>query len=853
MIELKNIKKTYYSKKGKNTEALKGIDLKFGENGLTFILGKSGSGKSTLLNILGGLDSASSGEMIVNGKSTKNFKAKDWDAYRNTYIGFIFQEFNLLDSYTVEQNIKLSLELQHQKVSSKDVSKALEKVDLKDLLKRKPNELSGGQKQRVAIARALIKNPDVIIADEPTGNLDSTNSEQIFKLLKEMSKEKLIIVVSHDEESAFKYADRIIEIKDGEIKSDNAKEDYSLETKFLVKNAHLPFFYSMKMGLGNLFHKKLKLVFSVLSIVLCLICFGLTSSIMNKNLESELIEDVKKQGGTEFYIEKYDQKVSWNDQVMSLLSGNFSTFEEIFPTAISLDEKDIEKINRDTSLVWNPCYYLYLNGAYTLIGKNDDNEKMYYDSFSISFSTESNFNHESLIGRESQNEKEVVITSYLADSIIYTGTSAKKEDGIEYTYKPTSYQEIVDDENFIQIGNSEYFKVVGILKVDTSKYEELKNITWNEFNDSKKLDSKKQSEIGSLMNQMSAERSFFRIYAKKEYIDSKKDIINTIGEYPNEIIYNEKSYTPEKFGYIKDSIEVYSDKKELVSELQSNQIVLNISALNTITDGDYSLSLAEYLEQHLNASREEHLLSYLKENKIIGSKLSSGIKEGNVYLSEENYQDYEIIGIVMDGNKDEIFYYPKNHVEKLIHKSLELTSVYTYIDDIKTLRKVLNYYPLDNSDMLLSSIYTNNIMDTYLGMVVLSTVGKYGTIIFAILAILLLMGFINTSIRFRKKEIGILRAIGCRSNDILKIFLFECIGMMSICLGISFIILPILCNKINNFLNSTAYLPENLLNFGINQALSVTFVMIALTVISSILPMVKVIKSKPIDVILEKE
>lgn len=849
MIELKNIKKTYSSKHGSSTEALKEINLKFGDKGLTFILGKSGSGKSTLLNILGGLDSASSGELIINGKSTKSFKEKDWDAYRNTYIGFVFQEFNLLDSCTIEQNIKLSLELQHQKVSSTTVSKVLEKVGLTDILKRKTNELSGGQKQRVAIARALIKNPDVIIADEPTGNLDSSNSEQIFKLLKEMSKEKLVIVVSHDEESASKYADRIIKIKDGEIKSDTSKdEDFPLETEFSIRNAHLPFFYSMKMGLGNLLHKKLKLLFSVLSIVLCLICFGITTSVMNKNLKSELVEDVKEKGGTEFYIEKYDKEVSWSTQVMSLLSGNFTSLEEIFPSAIPLEEKDIEKINRDTNLIWNPNYDVYLNGNYTSIGSNDDSEKIFYTSRNINFSIESNLNKEKLIGRNPENEKEVVITSYLADSIIYTGTSAKKEDNIEYTYKPTSYQEIVEEENFIQIGSSEYFKVVGILKVDTSKYDSLKNVTWNDF-----YDLEDQSEIGMLVNQMNAEKSFFRIYVTKEYIDSKREIKNTMGEQLHEIVYKGKRYTPRKFGYINESLEIYHENKTLVSSLSKNQMVLNISALNTITDGDYSLSLAEYLEQHSDASREEHLLSYLKENKIIGSKLLSSFKEGNFYLSENNYQEYEIVGIVIDSNKDDILYYAQEQVEGLIHNPIELTRVYTYIDDIKILKKVLNDYPLDNSNMLLSSIYTNNIMDTYLGMVVLSTVGKYGTIVFAVLAILLLMGFINTSIRFRKKEIGILRAIGCRRSDIFKMFLVECIGMMIICLGISFIILPILCNSINGFLNHTAYLPENLLNFGINQALLVTLIMIMLTVIASILPMLKIVKNKPIDVILEKE
>ncbi len=291
MIELKNISKTYKSKKSTNTVALKDISIKFPDKGLVFILGKSGSGKSTLLNIIGGLDKCDNGEVIINGKSTKEFKEKDFDAYRNTYMGFVFQEYNLLENYSVEKNIKLALELQHKKATSEEIQNVLKQVDLDDISKRKINELSGGQKQRVAIARAIIKNPEIILADEPTGNLDSQTSTQIWQILKKLSKTKLVIVVSHDSESATKYASRIIRIQDGEIVSDNGNTTPNNKPKeFKLQKAKLPFLYCLKMGAGSLFHKKVRLVLSTLLIVFSLICLGVMASVYSTNWTEKMLE-----------------------------------------------------------------------------------------------------------------------------------------------------------------------------------------------------------------------------------------------------------------------------------------------------------------------------------------------------------------------------------------------------------------------------------------------------------------------------------------------------------------------------------------------------------------------------------
>lgn len=223
MLEVRNLAKYYSTKGGVTVKALDDVSVQFPETGMVFLLGRSGSGKSTLLNVSGGLDKPDSGEIIVKGRSSKDFSPADFDSYRNTFIGFIFQEYNILNEFTVEQNIALALQLQNKPSDKQAVEDLLDQVDLTGFGKRKPNTLSGGQKQRVAIARALIKEPEIIMADEPTGALDSNTGKQVLDTLKKLSETKLVIIVSHDREFAEQYGDRIIELKDGQIISDVTK------------------------------------------------------------------------------------------------------------------------------------------------------------------------------------------------------------------------------------------------------------------------------------------------------------------------------------------------------------------------------------------------------------------------------------------------------------------------------------------------------------------------------------------------------------------------------------------------------------------------------------------------------
>ena len=223
MLQLKNLTKIYRTKGGASVRALDDVSLTFEDKGMVFLLGKSGSGKSTLLNLCGGLDKPDSGEIIVKGRGSDTFSTSDFDSYRNTYIGFIFQEYNILNEFTVEANIALALELQGKAKDKDKIHEILQAVEMEKFAKRKPNTLSGGQKQRVAIARALVKDPEIIMADEPTGALDSNTGKQVFDTLKNLSRDKLVIVVSHDREFAEIYGDRIIELKDGKVISDVTK------------------------------------------------------------------------------------------------------------------------------------------------------------------------------------------------------------------------------------------------------------------------------------------------------------------------------------------------------------------------------------------------------------------------------------------------------------------------------------------------------------------------------------------------------------------------------------------------------------------------------------------------------
>ena len=262
MLTLKGIVK-HYSAGDSRVEALRGVDLEFGESEFAAILGPSGCGKTTLLNIIGGLDHYTEGDLIIRGKSTRDFTENDWDTFRNHSVGFVFQSYNLIPHQSVLANVELALTLSgvSREERRRRAVEVLTRVGLQDQLKKRPNQLSGGQMQRVAIARALVNNPDIVLADEPTGALDSETSIQIMEILREISRDKLVIMVTHNPELANTYATRIINLFDGKIVSDSkpaggeSEEAVQSSTEH-AKKSFMSLRTAMSLSLNNLLTKK---------------------------------------------------------------------------------------------------------------------------------------------------------------------------------------------------------------------------------------------------------------------------------------------------------------------------------------------------------------------------------------------------------------------------------------------------------------------------------------------------------------------------------------------------------------------------------------------------------------------
>ncbi|HIR74428.1 TPA: ABC transporter ATP-binding protein [Candidatus Ventrenecus avicola] len=626
MIVLKEIEKIYQTKNSPQVVALKNINLTFESKGMVFITGKSGCGKSTLLNIIGALDSCTSGSMIIENKNINEFTEKELDNYRNSYVGFVFQEFHVLNAYNVYDNIRLAKELQQEKISEKELDAYLEKVSLTNLGKRKMNELSGGQKQRIAILRALIKNPRIILADEPTGNLDKINSKQIFEILKEISQEKLVIIVTHDLEAAQKYADRIIELKDGEIINDTKPTLNPEKTTLTLKESYLPFLFALKLAWNNLKRYPKKCILTIILFFISLLCCILliNSSLFNSTSLAIKLMNLNENYNIEVHKINYVQNTKWKEEWQS---------EE---------DQYLKNIYSGTT---NPIYELYDFTTPLTFYLNTPQEpsKLFPTTPNITSYVEIKDPKilTNLSGSIPTSSNEIVIHEYLANYIINYGIKEKNGSWI-----PQNEEELLSKTHPIYLGDNEVY-ISGILKEETSYTEE------------------------SLEDETT--------YAAYQNYIQKASTVYVKG-FTNEVKLNQtKESTLNQFTLAGDHQQKLSFTA--LDTLQENESLLTIDAL-ILGNSKFKEAYEEYLNANPLSTEEETKLwvnNYLKQYQT----------ECNLFFQDFlNYQNIPIT-VKIIGIADENIL-SSSLVEKYMTTGKRKTGVLIHEENSHTLKKLLS-------------------------------------------------------------------------------------------------------------------------------------------------------------------
>lgn len=930
MLEVRDLRKTYKSKKGGDTEALKGINLKFADKGLVFILGKSGCGKSTLLNLLGGLDSFDCGEIIINGKSSKDFSPADFDSYRNTYLGFVFQEFNIIENFTIEKNIGLALQLQHKKSDKDAIGEILKKVELEGFSHRKPNELSGGQKQRVAIARALIKDPEIILADEPTGALDSATGKSVLTMLKKLANEKLVIIVSHDREFAEEYADRIVELKDGLVISDrtreiisdecawkeeiipissemiripkgkqldektiqeinasllNAKNDIYLmlgdekqaevaypekmqdirekgyisagsfsttneneikSTKSAMKliKSKLPWTDALKIGASNFKAKKFRLVLTIFLSVLSLIFFGFAD--IFASYDKSLTYTKSFYEGNAYYMaitKKYE---------VTEVGSSWST---VVPFSAS-DVKELDQyFNGKTLNSYNFESYSVNANFY-----KSSNDKFFQPSYYQGF-LEAKYDDSMIAyGNYPKDFTEIMISDYMAKGYLDLSMAVQTNEGAkEYVFP--SYEQIIG--TIINIDNVDY-TISGIFKTNFySLYNKLIGYNEKELNEDEEaiqLNEAYRVDERNIYNKIIVKDGF------SDYLKSK------LSMYYANIVPDIQPVVSDEYFY-RDSLPIILDD---TGTLQRGQIILPASYYNYTKHGGESTKTYKELEKEFLAP--QNILCYVPVLSWINESADNSIFQ----------KEYEVVGIYKDinffentGNNGDDVIIMKDIAGPVIGKPMPVPGGY-WPGDNSQVRGIImckedfmevleeTYAPqtiyadarLSGEDLYKSILYLheNNYEVSARNEGALSTADmlmeqllKVFYIVSGVLAIfvmLLLYNFISMSVVNKKKEIGILRAIGARGQDVASIFIFEAliIGLIILVIAIPSVIIlgDVLQAELLDAINA------KIISFGIRQVFTMSGLTLLILVLSSLLPVLKISKKKPIDAILNK-
>ena len=861
MLKLKNITKEY--KSGDTTvKALKGIDIEFRNSEFVSILGQSGCGKTTLLNIIGGLDRYTSGDLIINGKSTKEFKDNNWDAYRNYSVGFVFQNYNLIPHQTVLSNVELALTLSgvSKEERRKRAIKALEDVGLKEQIHKKPNQMSGGQMQRVAIARALVNDPDIILADEPTGALDTKTSVQIMEILKNISKDKLIIMVTHNPELAEKYSSRVIKVLDGKVISDSNpyKEDEEKTEKKKAKTGKtsMNFFTALSLSLNNLMTKKGRTILTsfagsigIIGIALILSLSNGVQKYINRVQEDTLssypisieestvdmasmLEIMMDEGNDNLNHEegKIYSKDIMNEMISTLSSKIQTNNLEEFKNYLDTEENEIKKNSNAIQYEYNLNLNLYKKDTSNGIVKVNPSTvmnsigmgNMVEEQNSSPFASSSMMVSQTDVWEEMLDNKELIESQYdvLAGNL------------------PTSYNEValvVDENNQISdytlytLGLKdqkdlerkwEAVKKGEKVEADDQKvytYDELLNLSFKLI-----LNTDYYEKSGNMWVNKSDDEEYM-----KNKIENAEDIkISCIIRNNEESVST--SLTGSMIGYTKQLKEHVINKineSEIVKEQKENKDIniftgMKFPEKNENTKFDYANLTSE----------QKAYISKLSSEEL--AKVMQSFSENQNATYEDNL---ETLGVVDLNKPSAIKIYATNFdAKELISNEIEKYNQ-KQRDEGKE-ENVINYTDMVGMMMKSVSVIVNMISYVLIAFVAISLIVSS-----------IMIGIITyISVLERTKEIGILRAIGASKKDISRVFNAETfiIGFAAGLLGI--LITLILTIPINAIIKAIAGV-SGIASLPFGGAIILVIISMVLTIIAGLIPSKMASKKDPVE------
>ena len=836
MLQLQHISKVYHTG-NQEFHALKDISIRFRENEFVSILGQSGSGKTTLLNIIGGLDQYTSGDLLIQGKSTKQFKDRDWDSYRNHTIGFVFQSYNLIGHQTALSNVEIAMTLSgvSKAERKKRAIEALERVGLKDHLYKKPNQMSGGQMQRIAIARALVNNPKVVLADEPTGALDSETSLQIMELLKDIAKERLVIMVTHNPELAKTYSTRIVQVLDGSILSDSNPYDPTEETKqgdIQFTKTKMSFMTALVLSFNNLLTKKGRTFLTAFAGSIGIIGIALILALSN---------------GVSDYVKKVQE-----DTLVSLpLTISEQNQSNLMATSPDLSEKpyrDKNELGVNTLLT---------NLLKKQIGKNDlASFKTYLDKHASKVSTLTKdiryqYNLQPYIyASDTSNGPKSILPSNLAGEVDTANQTIKGYlQNIDYWSQLSSDEEMLKVQYDVLEGRLPKDKSEIVLIVDEENQisdlllYSLRIKDPSELNDVKKLDELKSQ---TYQYKDFIGKTFKAVVNTNRFVKENNQWMNKIDDeaYMKAQIENglelkivgvlrQKEGTSSGVNSPSGGVAYTSALIDYTSEqIQNSDIVKEQEAnptINVFTGKEFAKDPKPFNSADLTEEEKIQLVKLTPEQQ---AQYIQQYNENSAATYEENLAK---LGVIDKSKPAAIEFYTSSFQQKQELKDF-INAYNTAKKDAGEDDKVLAYS--DDIQTIMSSITTmvSVITTVLVGFVAISLI--VSSIMIAIITYI--------SVLERTKEIGILRAMGASKKDIRRIFTAETAieGFISGVLGIAITLLATI--PINTVVSKMTNV-ENVAQLPWEAALILIGISIVLTMLAGLIPSRIAAKKDPVE------